>query len=55
MRSAKNSLRGAGDRLFAPPAGTGVHRCRPVAVLKVSCFTLSAPGAGVVACWQPKR
>ena len=79
MRSAKNNLREAEDSVFAPPAGTEVHRCRPFAVLEVSCFTaiarqfgaralleprgglagwrclLSAPEAGVVVCWQPKR
>jgi hypothetical protein len=79
MRSVKNNLREAEDRLFAAPAGTGVHRCRPFAVLEVSYFTavarqfgaralleprdglggwrcvLSAPEAGVVVYWQPKR
>jgi len=79
MRSVKNTLREAEDRLFASPAGTAVHRCRPFAVLEVSSFTavarqfgaralveprdglvgwrcvLSAPEAGVVVCWQPKR
>jgi len=79
MRSAASSLRGAGGGVFAPPASTGVPRCRPFAGLEVSCCTavarrsgarallaprggvagwggvLSAPGAGVVACWQPKR
>ena len=79
MRSAKNTLREDEDSVFASPAGTGVHRCRPFAVLEVSYFTAiarqpgaralleprdglvgwrcapSAPEAGVVVCWQPKR
>ena len=79
MRSAKNNLREAEDSVFAPPASTGVHRCRPFAVLEVSYFTavarqfgaralleprgglagwrcvLSAPEAGAVVCWEPKR
>ena len=79
MRSVKNNLREAEDSVFAPPASTGVHRCRPFAVLEVSCFAavarqggaralleprdglvswrcvLSAPEAGVVVYWQPKR
>jgi len=42
MRSAKNSLREAEDSVFAPPASTGVRRCRPFAVLEVSCFTAAA-------------
>ena len=79
MRSAKNNLREAEDSVFASPASTGVHRCRPVSAPEVSYFTaiarqlgaralleprdglvswrcvLSAPEAGVVVCWQPKR
>ena len=79
MRSAKNNLREAEGSVSAPPASTGVHRCRPFAVLQVSYFTavarqfgaralleprdglvgwrcvLSAPEAGVVVYWQPKR
>lgn len=79
MRSAKNNLREAEDSVSAPRSSTGVHRCRPFAVLEVSYFTavarqfgaralleprdglvgrrcvLSAPEAGVVVYWQPKR
>ena len=42
MRSAKNNLREAEDSMFAPPASTRVHRCRPFAVLEVSSFTAVA-------------
>ena len=42
MRSVKNNLREAADRLFASPADTAVHRCRPFAVLEVSSFTAVA-------------
>ena len=42
MRSAKNNLREAEDSVSAPPASTGVHRCRPFAVLEVSYFTAIA-------------
>src|SRR5262249_1467770 len=55
MRSAKNTPREAGDRLFAPSAGTAVHRCRPFAVLKVSCFTAVAPQVGARALLEPRQ
>ena len=42
MRSAKNNLREAEDSVFAPPAGTEVHRRRPVAAPEVSCLTAIA-------------
>ena len=54
MRSAKNSLREAEDSLFAPPASTGVHRCRNFAVLKVSCFTAVARQFGARALLEPR-
>ena len=54
MRSAKNTLREAEDSLFAPPAGTRVHRCRPFAVLEVSCFTAVARRFGARALLEPR-
>ena len=54
MRSAKNNPREAEDRLFAPSAGTAVHRCRPFAVLKVSCFTAVARQFGARALLEPR-
>ena len=54
MRSAKNNLRGAEDSVFAPPAGTGVHRCRPFAVLEVSYFTAVARQFGARALLEPR-
>ena len=42
MRSAKNNLREAEHSVFAPSAGTAVHRCRPFALLEVSHFTAIA-------------
>ena len=54
MRSVKNNLREAADRLFASPAGTGVHRCRPFAVLEVSSFTAVARQFGARALLEPR-
>ena len=54
MRSAKNNLRGAEDSVFAPPASTGVHRCRPFAVLEVSYFTAIARQPGARALVEPR-
>ena len=54
MRSAKNNLRGAEDSVFAPPASTGVHRCRPCAVLEVSSFTAVARQFGARALLEPR-
>jgi hypothetical protein len=53
MRSAKNNLREAEDSVFAPSASTEVHRCRPFAVLKVSCFTAVARQVGARALLEP--
>jgi hypothetical protein len=54
MRSAKNTLREAEDSVFAAPAGTGVHRCCPFAVLKVSYFTAVARQFGARALLEPR-
>ena len=54
MRSVKNNLCEAGDRLFASPAGTAVHRCRPFAVLEVSSFTAAARQFGARALLEPR-
>ena len=54
MRSAKNNLRKAGDSVFAPSANTEVHRCRPFAVLEVSCFTAVARQVGARALLEPR-
>jgi len=54
MRSAKNNLREAEDSVFAPPASTEVHRCRPFAVLEVSCFTAVARQFGARALVEPR-
>ena len=54
MRSAKNNLREAEDRLFASPASTGVHRCRPFAVLEVSSFTAVARQFGARGLLEPR-
>jgi hypothetical protein len=54
MRSVKNNLREAEDRLFAAPAGTGVHRCRPFAVPEVSSFTAVARQFGARALLAPR-
>ena len=54
MRSAKNNLRGAEDSVFAPPASTGVHRCRPFAVLEVSYCTAIARQLGARALLEPR-
>ena len=54
MRSAKNNLREAEDRLFASPASTGVHRCCPFAVLEVSYFTAVARQFGARALLEPR-
>src|SRR5262249_57880147 len=54
MRSAKNNLREAEDSVFAPSAGTEVHRCRPFAVLEVSCFTAVARQGGARALLEPR-
>ena len=53
MRSAKNNLREAEDSVFAPPANTEVHRCRPFAVLEVSYFTAIARQFGARALLEP--
>ena len=54
MRSAKNNLREAEDSVFAAPASTGVHRCRPFAVLEVSYFTAVAQQFGARALLEPR-
>jgi hypothetical protein len=54
MRSAKINLREAEDGVFAPSANTEVHRCRPFAVLKVSCFTAVARQLGARALLEPR-
>jgi hypothetical protein len=54
MRSAKNNLREAEDSVFAPPANTEVHRCRPFAVLEVSYFTAIARQFGARALLEPR-
>ena len=54
MRSAKNNLREAEDSVFAPPASTGVHRCRPFAVLEVSYVTAIARQLGARALLEPR-
>ena len=54
MRSAKNSLREAEDSVFAPPASTGVHRRRPVAVLQVPYFTATARQLSARALLEPR-
>ena len=54
MRSAKNNLREAEDSVFAPPASTEVHRCRPFAVLEVSSFTAAARQFGARALLAPR-
>ena len=55
MRSAKNNLREAEDSVFAPPASTGVHRCRPSAVLELSYFTVIAQQVGARALLEPRE
>ena len=55
MRSAKNTLREDEDSVFASPAGTGVHRCRPFAVLEVSSFTAVARQFGARALLEPRE
>jgi hypothetical protein len=54
MRSAKNNLREAEDSVFAAPASTEVHRCRPFAVLQVSYFTAVARQFGARALLEPR-
>ena len=54
MRSAKNNLREAEDRLFASPAGTEVHRCRPFAVPEVSSFAAVTRQFGARALLEPR-
>ena len=54
MRSVKNNLREAEDRLFAAPAGTGVPRCRPFAVLELSSFAAVARQFGARALLAPR-
>ena len=54
MRSVKNNLREAADRLFASPADTAVHRCRPFAVLEVSYCTAIARQLGARALLEPR-
>jgi hypothetical protein len=54
MRSAKNNLRAAEDSVFAAPASTGVHRCRPFAVLGVCSFTAAARQFGARALLEPR-
>jgi hypothetical protein len=54
MRSAKNDLREAEDSVFAPPADTEVHRCRPFAVLEVSSFTAVARQVGARGLLEPR-
>jgi hypothetical protein len=55
MRSAKNNLREAEDSVFAPPASTKVHRCRPFAVPEVSYFTAIARQLGARALLEPRE
>jgi hypothetical protein len=55
MRSVKNNPREAEDSVFAPPASTGVHRCRPFAVLEVSSFTAVARQFGARALLEPRE
>ena len=55
MRSAKNNLREAEDSVFAAPASTGVHRCRPFAVLEVSSFAAVARQFGARALLEPRE
>ena len=54
MRSAKNNLREAEDSVFAPPASTEVHRCRPFAVPQVSYVTAIARQLGARALLEPR-
>ena len=54
MRSAKNNLREAEDSVFAPRASTGVHRCRPFAVLEVSSLTAVARRVAARALLEPR-
>lgn len=54
MRSAKNTLREAEDSVFASPASTGVHLCRPFAVPEVSSFTAVARQFGARALLEPR-
>ena len=54
MRSVKNNLREAADRLFASPADTAVHRCRPFALLEVSHFTAIARQFGARTLLEPR-
>ena len=54
MRSAKNNRREAEDSVFAPPASTEVHRCRPVAAPEVSYFTAIARQLGARALLEPR-
>jgi len=54
MRSAKNNLREAEDSVFASPANTEVHRCRPFAVLEVSSFAAIARQVGARALLEPR-
>ena len=54
MRSAKNNLREVEDSVFAPPAGTEAHRCRPFAVLEASYFTAIARQLGARALLEPR-
>jgi hypothetical protein len=54
MRSAKNNLGEAEDSVFAPPANTEVHRCRPFAVPEVSYFTAIARQLGTRAPLEPR-
>ena len=55
MRSVKNNLREAADRLFASPADTAVHRCRPFALLEVSHFTAIARQFGARTLLEPRN
>ena len=54
MRSAKNNLREVEDSVFAPPANTEVHRCRPFAVPGVSYSTAAARQFGARALLEPR-
>ena len=54
MRSAKNTLREAEDSVFASPVGTGVHLCRPFAVLEVSSLTAVARRVAARALLEPR-
>ena len=54
MRSAKNNLGEAEDSVFAPPANTEVHRCRPFAVPEVSYSTTIARQLGTRALLEPR-